>query len=212
MPHLVCSRPCGSSGLGQQPRSRRLLLTTGVTDLRPGSRQPEQRHRPPARIPVCSSTAVDDKHALPACLPVSPLCMQDREGEGSKADSTFSSGLLTPNNPVAPGSPNARPGSPNLLAMLLQTSYQPLVPGGWGPVCFLGLESSHTTHVWVMHASSCAGCRPFSLAQAAQPDRSPARSACRAKASLLTLPPIAPSTSTCCCCCWARCWTVAARQ
>jgi hypothetical protein len=54
---------------------------------------------------------------------------QDREGEGSKADSSFSSGLLTPSNPnAAPGSPQA-PGSPNLLAMLLQTSYQPLVPG-----------------------------------------------------------------------------------
>lgn len=56
------------------------------------------------------------------------LYRQDREGEGSKADSTFSSGLLTPSNAMAPGSP-AQPGSPNLLAMLLQTSYQPLVPG-----------------------------------------------------------------------------------
>jgi hypothetical protein len=73
------------------------------------------------------------------CVVVTPcsacVWLQDREGEGSKADSCFSSGLLTPSNPVAPGSPSARPGSPgspNLLAMLLQTSYQPLVPGQWG--------------------------------------------------------------------------------
>eukprot|EP00878_Enallax_costatus_P018771 GHUV01019781.1.p1 GENE.GHUV01019781.1~~GHUV01019781.1.p1 ORF type:complete len:295 (+),score=54.89 GHUV01019781.1:560-1444(+) len=53
----------------------------------------------------------------------------DREGEGSRADSAFSSGIITPSGaggmPSQPGSP----GSTNLLAALLQTSYQPLVPG-----------------------------------------------------------------------------------
>eukprot|EP00879_Flechtneria_rotunda_P017789 GHRR01018648.1.p1 GENE.GHRR01018648.1~~GHRR01018648.1.p1 ORF type:complete len:558 (+),score=195.68 GHRR01018648.1:134-1807(+) len=61
----------------------------------------------------------------------------DREGEGSRADSTFSSGCITPT--LLPGNrfPAATaaapigggPGSPNLLAALLQSSYQPLVPG-----------------------------------------------------------------------------------
>lgn len=58
------------------------------------------------------------------------LPQQDREGEGARGDSAFSSGCITPSAyGPAPGSPNARPGSPNLLAALLQSSYQPLVPG-----------------------------------------------------------------------------------
>eukprot|EP00775_Hariotina_reticulata_P005826 gene5826-6067_t len=62
----------------------------------------------------------------------------DREGEGNRADSNFSSGFSTPAaayNSAGndPGSPTAAapgsPGSNDLLAALLATSYQPLVPG-----------------------------------------------------------------------------------
>jgi hypothetical protein len=59
--------------------------------------------------------------------------LQDREGEGTRGDSAFSSGYITPSAygtaAAAPGSPNARCGSPNLLAALLHSSYQPLLPG-----------------------------------------------------------------------------------
>ncbi|KAF8068347.1 hypothetical protein HT031_002036 [Scenedesmus sp. PABB004] len=53
----------------------------------------------------------------------------DREGEGSRADSAWTSGSLTPAAGGRPGSPGPAPGSPNLLSALLASSYQPLVPG-----------------------------------------------------------------------------------
>lgn len=87
--------------------------------------------------------------------------LQDREGEGSKAgsnfSSNFSSGLNTPSNPAAPGSPVARPGSPNLLAMLLQTSYQPLVPG---KCCeSLGISRQHALNLLLHTDVTCSDSR-----------------------------------------------------
>jgi hypothetical protein len=73
------------------------------------------------------------------CVCVSVVIFQDRDGEGSRADSSFSSGFSTPGAGCykaadnSPGSPTAAapgsPGSTNLLAALLASSYQPLIPG-----------------------------------------------------------------------------------
>lgn len=64
-----------------------------------------------------------------ACL----LLSQDREGEGSRAESAFTSGMATPGAAAfggRPGSPGAgSPGAGSLLATLLASSYQPLIPG-----------------------------------------------------------------------------------
>ncbi|KAF6254565.1 ARM repeat-containing protein [Scenedesmus sp. NREL 46B-D3] len=84
-------------------------------------------------VEKCNVTGFDDLMISEALRLLEDGEVRDREGEGALGDSAFSSGYITPSAngaaAAAPGSPSAQSGSPNLLAALLHSSYQPLVPG-----------------------------------------------------------------------------------